>query len=154
MRLFRLLPLALLAVLALPSFAQAADVPSNKTLYADGPSGRYLVDGQWLFRLDAADQGVRQRFYRQSSTTGWSRVTVPNVWNVGDDSEASMRGSVGWYRKDFELPDKKAALEWAMRFESGSFQPNAEVDELRWMPPAAAHDLLTYPHDREVLAAL
>ncbi|HKG64562.1 MAG TPA: glycoside hydrolase family 2 TIM barrel-domain containing protein [Solirubrobacteraceae bacterium] len=124
MRLFRLLPLALLTVLAalVPSTAQAADVPSAKTLYADGPSGRYLVDGQWLFRLDAADRGVRQRFYRQSSTSGWSRVTVPNVWNVGDDSEASMRGSVGWYRKDFELPDKKAALEWAMRFESVNYR--------------------------------
>jgi beta-glucuronidase len=122
MRLFRFLPLALLAVLALPSFAQAADVPSNKTLYADGPSGRYLVDGQWLFRLDPADQGVRQRLYRQRSTAGWSPVTVPNVWNVGDDSEASMRGSVGWYRKDFELPDKRAALEWAMRFESVNYR--------------------------------
>jgi beta-glucuronidase len=122
MRLFRLLPLALLAVLAAPSIAQAADVPSAKTLYADGPSGRYLVDGQWLFRLDAADRGVRQRLYRQSSTSGWSRVTVPNAWNVGDDSEASMRGSVGWYRKDFELPDKKKALEWAMRFESVNYR--------------------------------
>ena len=121
MRLFRLLPLALLAVLV-PTTARAADVPSAKTLYADGPSGRYLVDGQWLFRLDAPDRGVRQRFYRQSSTSGWSPVTVPNVWNVGDDSEASMRGSVGWYRKDFELPDKKAALEWAMRFESVNYR--------------------------------
>jgi beta-glucuronidase len=41
---------------------------------------------------------------------------------VGDDSEASMRGSVGWYRNDFELPDKKAALEWAMRFESVNYR--------------------------------
>ena len=122
MRLLRLLPLVLVAVLAAPSLAQAADVPSNKTLYADGPSGRFLMDGQWLFRLDAADQGVRQRFYRQSSTAGWSPVSVPNVWNVGDDSEASMRGSVGWYRKDFELPDKRAALEWAVRFESVNYR--------------------------------
>ncbi|MET0768287.1 MAG: glycoside hydrolase family 2 TIM barrel-domain containing protein, partial [Solirubrobacteraceae bacterium] len=122
MRLLRLLPLVLAAVLAAPSLAQAADVPSNKTLYADGPSGRFLMDGQWLFRLDAADQGVRRRFYRQSSTAGWSPVSVPNVWNVGDDSEASMRGSVGWYRKDFELPDKRAALEWAVRFESVNYR--------------------------------
>ena len=122
MRLLRLLPLVLVAVLAAPSLAQAADVPSNKTLYADGPSGRFLMDGQWLFRLDAADRGVRQRFYRQSSTSGWSPVSVPNVWNVGDDSEASMRGSVGWYRKDFELPDKRAALEWAVRFESVNYR--------------------------------
>ena len=122
MRLLRLLPLVLVAVLAAPSLAQAADVPSNKTLYADGPSGRFLMDGRWLFRLDAADQGVRQRFYRQSSTAGWSPVSVPHVWNVGDDSEASMRGSVGWYRKDFELPDKRAALEWAVRFESVNYR--------------------------------
>ena len=123
MRLPRLLPLALLAAFAaLPPAAQAADVPSAKTLYADGPSGRFLMDGQWLFRLDAADQGVRQRFQRQTSTAGWSRVSVPNVWNAGDDSEASMRGSVGWYRKDFELPDKRAALEWAVRFESVNYR--------------------------------
>src|SRR5215213_483942 len=123
MRLLKLLPLALLAMLAvLPQAAQAADVPSAKTLYADGPSGRFLMDGQWLFRLDAADRGVGQGFQRQTSTAGWSRVSVPNVWNVGDDSEASMRGSVGWYRKDFELPDKRAALEWAVRFESVNYR--------------------------------
>ncbi len=33
-----------------------------------------------------------------------------------------MRGSVGWYRKDFELPDKRAALEWAVRFESVNYR--------------------------------
>jgi beta-glucuronidase len=123
MRLLRLLPLAALATLALlPSSAVAADVPSAKTLYHDGPSGRFLVDGKWYFRLDNADQGVRRRFYRQSSTSGWTPVTVPNVWNAGDDSESSMRGSVGWYRKDFELPDKRAALEWAVRFESVNYR--------------------------------
>jgi beta-glucuronidase len=123
-RLCRLLPIAAISAVALllPSAAQAADVPSAKTLYADGPSGRFLVDGRWLFRLDGADQGVRQHFERQTSTAGWSSVSVPNVWNAGDDSEASMRGSVGWYRKDFELPDKRAALEWAVRFESVNYR--------------------------------
>ena len=65
MRPLRILLLSLLATLAaLPATALAADVPSNKTLYDDGPSGRFLVDGQWLFRLDSADQGLRQRFDR------------------------------------------------------------------------------------------
>ena len=123
MRLLRLLPLALLAALAaLPSTAIAADVPSAGPLYEDGPADRVLMDGQWLFRLDAADVGLRQRFQRQTSTAGWSPIAAPHVWNAGDDSEASMRGSVGWYRKDFELPDARAALEWAVRFESVNYR--------------------------------
>jgi len=123
MRLLRLLPLALLAALAaVPSSALAADVPSAKTLYDDGPSGRFLMDGQWLFRLDDADEGLRRRYYRETTTAGWAPTAVPGVWNVGDDSEESMRGSVGWYRKDFELPDKRAALEWAVRFESVNYR--------------------------------
>jgi beta-glucuronidase len=113
---------ALAALMLLPAAAHAADVPSKKTLYRDGPTGRFLVDGQWSFRLDAADQGIRQHWERRRSTAGWTPVTVPNAWNVGDDSEASMRGSIGWYRKDFELPDKKAALEWAVRFESVNYR--------------------------------
>ena len=98
-------------------------MPSDKTLYADGPSGRFLMDGQWLFRLDAADQGRAPALLPPDARRRAGRpVSVPNVWNVGDDSEASMRGSVGWYRKDFELPDKRAALEWAVRFESVNYR--------------------------------
>ena len=35
----------------------------------------------------------------------------------------------------------------------GAFTPNAEVDEVRWLPPVEARALLTYPHDRAVLDA-
>jgi 8-oxo-dGTP pyrophosphatase MutT (NUDIX family) len=34
------------------------------------------------------------------------------------------------------------------------FTPSAEVDEVRWLPVAEAGTLLTYPHDRSVLALL
>jgi 8-oxo-dGTP diphosphatase len=33
----------------------------------------------------------------------------------------------------------------------GEFEPNHEVDEMRWLPAAEAADLLTYEHDRELL---
>ena len=115
-----LLALALLALL--PTAAGAADKPSKKTLYQDGPQGRYLMDGGWLFRLDAENRGIRQRFFRQRSTSGWTKVTVPNAWNVGDDSVASMQGSIGWYRKDFEVPNASRALDWAVRFESVNYR--------------------------------
>ena len=41
-------------------------------LYEDGPDGRYLMGGDWLFRLDSADQGLAQRFMRTTSTAGWA----------------------------------------------------------------------------------
>jgi 8-oxo-dGTP diphosphatase len=33
----------------------------------------------------------------------------------------------------------------------GEFTPNDEVDELRWLIPSAAADLLTYPRDSELV---
>ena len=78
--------------LAFPAAAHAADKPNEQALYQDGPEGRYLLDGDWLFRLDNADQGVKQRFMRSTSTAGWTTVKVPNVWNLGDASNESMSG--------------------------------------------------------------
>jgi beta-glucuronidase len=108
-----ILPVVALVALALPGVAAAADKPSAKTLYYEGPSGRYLMDGDWLFRLDPSNQGLRSGWSRSSSRAGWSTVKVPNVWNLGDDSPASMIGGVGWYRKDFSLPQAGRALAWA-----------------------------------------
>jgi beta-glucuronidase len=117
-----LLPLVALVALALPGAAAAADKPAKKTLYYEGPSGRYLMDGTWLFRLDPSNKGLSSRWNRTASRAGWKKVTVPNVWNLGDDSPASMIGGVGWYRKDFSLPDARRALAWAVRFESVNYR--------------------------------
>jgi beta-glucuronidase len=119
-RLAAVLLLALIAVA--PATAQAADKPSARTLYADGPSGRFLLDGQWLFRLDKEDRGVKERFMRATSTAGWTPTAVPNNWNLGDDSIESMQGTIGWYRKDFTLPEAKASLRWMARFESVNYR--------------------------------
>jgi len=119
----RLLPCLLaLALLGLAPAAAHADRPSARTLYADGPSGRFLLDGPWLFRLDPGDTGIKDGLPASTGTDGWSRTTVPNAWNVGDDSPASMAGGIGWYRKDFELPDAHRALQWVIRFESVNYR--------------------------------
>jgi beta-glucuronidase len=121
LRLRLLLPVFAL-FLVLPHTAHAAYKPTEKALYHDGPEGRYLLDGEWLFRLDKDDQGVKQRFMRQTSESGWNKVTVPNVWNLGDASNESMAGGIGWYRKDFELPSADKSLAWAFRFESVNYR--------------------------------
>jgi beta-glucuronidase len=109
-------------LLALVPAAASADTPTNRTLYADGPQGRFLMGGEWLFRLDKDDAGLKARFQRQTSRADWTPVSVPNAWNTGDDSPESMAGSIGWYRKDFTLPSAASALSWAVRFESVNYR--------------------------------
>jgi 8-oxo-dGTP diphosphatase len=47
----------------------------------------------------------------------------------------------------------KVVRYWRMTALSGEFEPNDEVDEVRWLAPEEAADLLTYERDREVIAA-
>jgi 8-oxo-dGTP pyrophosphatase MutT (NUDIX family) len=53
------------------------------------------------------------------------------------------------------VPDvEKTVLYWVMDYRrSEPFEPNDEVDDVRWVPLAEAAGLLTYAHDRGVLAA-
>ena len=43
---------------------------------------------------------------------------------------------------------------WRMAPLSGEFTPSDEVDELRWLTPAEARELLTYPRDVELLDSI
>ena len=48
---------------------------------------------------------------------------------------------VRWYRMDLDG-------------EPAAFAPNDEVDELRWLTPAEARDLLSYEHDRALVETI
>jgi beta-glucuronidase len=107
----------------------AAQPPTKGALYSDGQDGRYLLGGTWLYRPDISDSGLAQGFWRDTaSTAGWTPVTVPNAYNAGDFSAASMNGYVGWYRRDFTLPAgafakyvPRSARHWIIRFESVNY---------------------------------
>ncbi len=43
---------------------------------------------------------------------------------------------------------------WRMTILDGAFEPNDEVDELRWLSPRDALELLSYDHDRSLVEAL
>ena len=46
---------------------------------------------------------------------------------------------------------RKLVRYWLMEPVDGEFQPHGEVDELRWVAREQAEELLTYPHDRELV---
>ena len=49
---------------------------------------------------------------------------------------------------------RKRVRYWSMQELEGEFAPNAEVDEVRWMPLDRLGDKLTYPRDLTVVAGL
>ena len=56
------------------------------------------------------------------------------------------------YRDNKDRP--KVVRYWLMEPVAGAFEPNDEVDQVRWLAPGAAAEALTYERDREVLAAV
>ena len=60
---------------------------------------------------------------------------------------------VGHTRYEDRKDRPKVVAYWVMTVDGGEFSPNGEVDELRWLRPEAAEQLLTYERDRELLAA-
>jgi len=56
------------------------------------------------------------------------------------------------YRDRKDRP--KLVRYWRMRRVEGEFEPNDEVDELRWLGPREALELLAYEHDRDLLRGL
>jgi 8-oxo-dGTP diphosphatase len=48
----------------------------------------------------------------------------------------------------------KTVRYWRMTARGGDFSVNEEVDELRWLTPVQAAELLTYDHDRRLVQAL
>jgi beta-glucuronidase len=105
---------ALVASWAAPAGAQSVTTPRPGVLYSDGHTGRYLLDGTWYFRL--GQQG------------GWAPVGVPYAWNADDQSVASMRGAVGWFRKDFRLPKGGKGTAWIVRFESVNYRASVYLN--------------------------
>ncbi|MGH2915522.1 MAG: glycoside hydrolase family 2 protein [Solirubrobacteraceae bacterium] len=102
-----------------PGPAYAASPPTYGALYRDGPSDRWLLGGNWLFRADPTDAGIAGGWWRNiSSTSGWQTTTAPNSFNAGDFSAGSMAGSVGWYRRDFTIPAGAFAAYVPRRFRS------------------------------------
>ena len=124
------LPGGLAGAQTTPPYLYAAQPPTAGALYQDGQSGRYLLGGTWLFRADPTDAGIADGWWGNiASTDGWSPVAVPNSYNAGDLSTASMNGSVGWYRRDFTLPSGAFARyvpavdrHWIIRFESVNYR--------------------------------
>lgn len=71
--------------------------------------------------------------------------------------ETGLVVSLGERLIDIEYRDRKGRPKvvhwWRGTVVSGTFAPNEEVDEVRWVSPNVARALLSYPRDADLLGA-
>ena len=74
------------------------------------------------------------------------------------EEETGLRVQLGEELQATEYLDAKGRPKrvrwWRMTPLSGAFRPTDEVDELRWLTPAEARELLTYSRDAGLLEGL
>jgi beta-glucuronidase len=122
---------AAVALAAPAASAQQASPPNPRPVVQDGPSGRYMLDGRWLLRVDHRDRGAGQHWERRRSAAGWAPVTIPNAWNANDLTPSGFIGAPAWYRRDFRLPSRAKGLAWIVRFDSVNYRATVWLNGTR-----------------------
>jgi 8-oxo-dGTP diphosphatase len=83
----------------------------------------------------------------------WEEAALREV-----QEEIGLRCTLGEELPPVSYADNKGRAKvvryWVMDDCEGSFTPNDEVDEVRWLPPAEAVRVLSYPHDRRLVEAV
>lgn len=97
--------LAVVAVLACPQGALAADPPAPVP----------LVQG-WQYSPDPTDRGVVANWQSGRMGATWGPATVPHVLDARP-LQSLFKGSVGWYRVAFTPPATAPGTGWWLRFE-------------------------------------
>jgi 8-oxo-dGTP pyrophosphatase MutT (NUDIX family) len=116
--------------------------------------------------VPAVPYGVEVLIVRRPRYGDWSlpkgKLDPGETWlqaavrEVGEETGYAVE--VGGYLGEVAYPDRhhtpprrKVVRYWAMRGGAGSFTPGAEVDEIRWLPPSAAIESLSYDPDRTMV---
>ena len=128
---------------------EAAEVKAaGGVVWRRGPSGVEVAvvhrphRGDWSLPKGKLDEGER-----------WEDAALREV-----REEIGLDCSLGRELPPVSYQDQKGREKvvryWLMQPQDGEFEPNDEVDELRWLLPPAAAELLSYPHDRDLVRAL
>jgi 8-oxo-dGTP pyrophosphatase MutT (NUDIX family) len=84
---------------------------------------------------------------------GWEAAALREV-----HEEIGLRCALGRELSPVAYRDRKGRHKvvryWLMEPQEGAFEPNDEVDEVRWLAPGAVGGLLSYAHDAALLREL
>ena len=87
---------------------------------------------------ESFEDGARREVWEETGVRGRIREELQPVEYVDRKGRDKL---VRWYRMDVDG-------------EHDEFVPNDEIDELRWLTPAEALDVVDYDHDRALLGTI
>jgi 8-oxo-dGTP diphosphatase len=115
---------------------------------------------------EAPGGGVEVALVHRPKYDDWSlpkgKLEEGESWAAGAlrevEEETGLRCELGAELEPARYRDRKGRPKLVRYFRmlplDGEFEPNDEVDELRWAEPAAAVELLGYEHDRSLVRGL
>ena len=108
--------------------AYPPDAPRAKPSVLDGlrdTPRRMSLDGQWQFRTDPGNQGMRKKWYAvDHNADDWQPMPVPSQWYV----EGVNYHGVGWYRRDFTVPKHFTSPVYELNFDRVDYDTRVWVN--------------------------
>jgi 8-oxo-dGTP pyrophosphatase MutT (NUDIX family) len=131
---------------------------------AELPAEVVLAAGGAVWRT-AADGSLETALVHRPKYDDWSlpkgkldrdeHALQAAVREVGEETGLAVVVGRRSLRTRYDVEDGPKQVDyWLQQAVGGDFEPNSEVDELRWLPLPAATGAVTHDHDRAVLADL
>ncbi len=129
------------------------------------PDGRLVAAGGGALWRPAAGGGIETALVHRPRYDDWSlpkgkldrgeHALCAAAREVTEETGLGVVVGRRSIQTRYPVPEATKRVDyWLMRATGGAFEANAEVDEVRWVTPADASDLVTHEPDREVLADL
>lgn len=107
-----------------------AEALAAKNLVAPRAAELSSLDGEWLFRTDPEDAGLRNNWFAANAAANdWLTVIVPHTWQA-HSTFTEYRG-VAWYRRNFDIPERWTGsairIEFAAVFHTATVWVNGQL---------------------------
>ena len=118
------------ATLATGVAGASAEALVDKKPVAPRPTESASLDGDWLFRPDPEDAGLRKNWFATNpAPKDCVTVTVPHTWQVHSPF-FEYRG-VAWYQRNFDVPERwtgsSVRIEFAAVYHSATVWVNGQL---------------------------